>query len=229
MKARLKRMAYIAKEKQMVVGSEQGNDFASKDIAYAHGLETPVIAWGDPDMRKNKQSPYYVGGYWAEDGKIPDSNGKQVPIKNLYKRIYLDPTYSLPLYKLVYNDSMVTTHHWEWGSLKIKNEIKNRMQYEFLYNVPPLYNLNKQKWDEDKNKIITHVKEWSLFNRKAIKKPMTGFKILSKDRLVQSTEFGRNLRVVSNFSNKAFQYNNETIQAKSVVIYEGNTKKVYKP
>ena len=36
----------------MVVGSEGGNDFASSTIAFAHGIETPVIKWDDEDMRK---------------------------------------------------------------------------------------------------------------------------------------------------------------------------------
>ena len=55
LKARLKRMDYIAQEKGMVVGSEGGNDFASSTIAFAHGIETPVIKWDDEDMRKTKQ------------------------------------------------------------------------------------------------------------------------------------------------------------------------------
>ncbi|MGZ9816718.1 glycoside hydrolase [Peribacillus simplex] len=229
MKARLKRMDYIAKEKHMVVGSEGGNDYTSNVIAFAHGLETPVIKWGDPDMRENKNSPYYVGGYWSQKGTVPERYSKRVPIKELYKHIYLDPAYSLPLYKLVYNDSVITTHHWEWGSLKIKVMVDERRLYEFLYNVPPLYHLDKQEWDENKDMIVSHVKDWSPFHRKAVTKQMTGFKILSKNRLVQSTEFDKNLKVVANFSDKDFIYNNETIQAKSVVIYEGNSKKVYEP
>ena len=55
LKARLQRMDYISQEKGMVVGSEGGNDFASSTIAFAHGIETPVIKWDDEDMRKTKQ------------------------------------------------------------------------------------------------------------------------------------------------------------------------------
>lgn len=52
MKAKLARMDYIRDEKKLVIGSETGNDFASRSIAFAHGSETPVIKWADPDMRK---------------------------------------------------------------------------------------------------------------------------------------------------------------------------------
>ena len=58
---------------------------------------------------------------------------------------------------------------------------------------------------------------------------MTSFEILSKDRLVQSSTFGENLTVVANFSNDNFKYKEDTIKAKSLIIYDGNNKIVYKP
>nr|WP_152570616.1 glycoside hydrolase [Paenibacillus tyrfis] len=222
MKARLERMAYIANEKKMVVGSETGNDFASGVIAFAHGLETPVIKWGDPDMRVNKSSEYYVGGYYSTQGGIPERYRKQVPVKELYKRIYIDPAYSLPLYKLVYNDSVITTHHWEWGSFKIKDAVVERMMTEFLYNVPPLYHLDQQQWAKDKQTIAAYLKEWAPFHQQAVTRPMTGFRILTPDRLVQSTAFGSDLKVIANYS--AADYRDEqgtVIKPRTVVIYEG--------
>ncbi|MBH5317831.1 glycoside hydrolase [Paenibacillus sp. GSMTC-2017] len=226
MKARLERMAYIANEKGMVVGSETGNDFASGTIAYAHGLETPVIKWSDPDMRKNKTSQYYVGGYYSPTGGIPERYRKQVPIKDLYKKIYIDPTYSLPLYKLVYNNSVITTHHWEWGSYKIKDAVVERMMMEFLYNVPPLYHLDGQEWEKDKKRIAAYLKDWTPFHQKAVTRPMTGFHTLTPDRLVQKTNFGSDMKVIANFSDSDYKDDQgTTIKPQSIVIYEGRIKK----
>ncbi|MBO1626176.1 glycoside hydrolase [Bacillus arachidis] len=227
LKARLQRMDYIGKEKHMVVGSEGGNDFASNVIAFAHGIETPVIKWDDEDMRQNKTSPYYVGDYWSSNGATPERYSKTVPIKPLYQHIYLDSVYSLPLYKLVYNDSVITTHHWEWGSLKIKDEVGNRMLSELLYNVPPLYHIDKDTWNTNKDMIVSYVNIWSDFHQKAVTKPMTNFKILSEDRLVQCTEFGEDMKVIVNFSNKSFKYKGEEIKGKTAVIYDGHSKKVW--
>ncbi|UNK20993.1 glycoside hydrolase [Paenibacillus sp. N3/727] len=222
--ARLNRMDYIAKEKHMVIGSEGGHDFASSTIAFAHGIETPVIKWNDKDMRENKESPYYVGGYGAAQGSIPERYVKQVPVKELYQHVYLDPAYSLPLFKLVYNNSVITTHHWEWGSLKIKDEVGSRMLYELLYNVPPLYHLDSQEWDSHKELISSYLKVWSPFHAKAVAKEMTGFKVLTPDRLVQSAEYGPNLKVVVNFSNKDLKHGHDILKAKSAVIYDGKKR-----
>ncbi|CAM4112589.1 hypothetical protein BAMA_13655 [Bacillus manliponensis] len=229
LQARLARMDYIAKEKGMVVGSEGGNDFASEVIAFAHGIETPVIKWGDEDMRKNKTSPYYVGAYWSAKQNIPERYAKQVPVKDEYKEIYLNPVYSVPLYKLVYNDSVITTHHWEWGSMKIKDEVGNRMLNELLYNIPPLYHLDSQEWNEHKEAIIHHVQTWEAFHKKAVTEEMSNFTYLSDDRLVQSAQYGEDLKVIVNFSNNEFKSKNETIPAKSAIIYDHGKKNVYRP
>ncbi|MDK8182881.1 glycoside hydrolase [Paenibacillus sp. UMB4589-SE434] len=228
MQARLARMEYISKEKRMVIGSEGGNDFASRVIAFAHGLETPVIKWSDKDMRENKSSPYYIGGYWSAQGGIPERYAKEVPIKGLYQRIYVDPTYSLPLFKLVYNDSVITTHHWEWGSLKIKDEAAERMLYELLYNVPPLYHLDKEQWESHQDMIKTYLDVWSPFHAKAVTKEMTQFKVLSKDRLLQTAKYGEDIQVIVNFSKKDVQYEQEAIPAMSAVMKDGKSRTVFK-
>ncbi|PRZ12500.1 glycosyl hydrolase family 101 [Laceyella sediminis] len=227
LQARLKRMNVIATRYRMVVGSEGGNDFASRVIAFAHGIETPVIAWSDKDMRQHKQSPYYIGAYWSQQGGTPDRFGKPVPIKERYQHIYLDPVYSIPLYKLVYNDSVITTHHWEWGSLKIKGEVSDRMLKELLYNVPPLYHVDERSWQKDKELISAFIKVWSPFHREAVQRELTSFNTLSPDRLVQETRFGKDMRVIANFSTHAYSYQGETIPAKSAVIYTGTQKQIF--
>lgn len=224
--ARLERLSYMANDKGMVVGSEGGNDYASGVIAFAQGIESPVIAWGDPDMRDKKDSPYYVGGYYAANG-IPDRYGKQVPIKSLYESVYIDPAYSLPLYKLVYNDAVITTNHWEWGSDKIKGDVPERMLYELLYNVPPLYHLDRAAWNKQKAGILTFLNVWSPFHEQAVMRKMSAFSVLSEDRLVQSATYGDDLKVTVNFSDRDYASGSETIPAQSAVIVTGKQRQVF--
>ncbi|NQF16173.1 glycoside hydrolase [Brevibacillus sp. HB1.3] len=227
LKAKLARMDYIRDEKKLVIGSETGNDFASRSIAFAHGIETPVIKWADPDMRKNKQSPYYVGGYWSPAGEVPERYAKQVPIKEEYRHVYIDPAYSLPLYKLVYNHAVITSHHWEWGSLKIKDEVGTRMLKELLYNVPPLYHLDKKMWDTNQALITNYLKVWSPFHKKAVQQEMTDYRVLSEDRLVQKSVYGEDLQVIANFSEQDFTYEGQVVKARSALIMNGNDKQTF--
>lgn len=229
LKARLNRISYIRDSKNMVVGSEGGNDFASTTIAFAHGIETPAFSWMDNDMKKNKDSKYYVGRYYSPTGGVPEVFAKQVPVKDFYKKIFISPKYSVPLFRLVYNDSVVTSHQWLWGTFKIKDEVGSRMMKEVLYNTAPMYHIDKAEWKKHKDDIINHNKVWSEFNKKAINKPMTEFKILTNDKMVQTTCYGDNLRVVANFSNNDFKYNKDNIKANSLIIYDGNKKTIYKP
>ncbi|MGE7624202.1 glycoside hydrolase [Viridibacillus sp. NPDC096237] len=227
--ARIKRMEYLQKEWGMVVGTEGGNDFVNKTIAFAHGIETPSFSWMDEDMGKNKESNYYVGRYYSSTGGVPELFSKQIPVKDKYKKLFLDSNYTIPLYKLVYNDSVITTYWWGWGTLKIEDEIENRMLYEILYNVPPLYHIDKHEWEKYKTTIINHSKVWSNFSKKAIKEEMTDYKILSDDRLVQMTEYGEDLSVIANFSEDETIAQGEKIPGKSVLIIDGKDKSIYTP
>ncbi|MBC1457618.1 hypothetical protein HB850_07600 [Listeria newyorkensis] len=213
----VKRLDYLNK-KGFVIGSEGGNDYAASDIAFAHGLETPVIKWDDPDMRENEDSPYFIGKYASMDGSIPTRYSKIVPIKEEYKPIYTSPVYSIPLFKLVYNRSVITTHHWEWDSYKIKGQTGERRLKEYLYNTPPLFHLDEANWKLHQADITANMKNWTPFQQEALRHEMTNFQTLDTDRLVQKTEFGSDLQVIANFSSKDFQSEKLTIPAHSALI-----------
>ncbi|WP_348922297.1 glycoside hydrolase [Enterococcus rotai] len=224
---RLKRMSYFD-QNGLVVGSEGGNDFASKEMVFAHGIETPVIMWSDPDMRENKESEYYVGSYAALDGGIPSKYKKVVPIKEEYKAIYTDPVYSLPLYKLVYNRSVITSHQWEWDSHKIKGQVGERRMKEYLYNTPPMMHLDKAAWEEHKQDISENAKIWSPFQKAALQHEMTDFKVLTDDRLVQKTEFGENLSVIANFSDQDYEADGLKVTGQTALIIHDGKETVVK-
>lgn len=58
---------------------------------------------------------------------------------------------------------------------------------------------------------------------------MTEFKFLSEDRLIQMSKFGDNLKVVANFSDNEYKYDNDIIKSNSLIIYEGSKKVNYTP
>ena len=223
MRARLARISWIRDTHDMVVGSERGAAYSAAVLHFAHGMTVPVIGWGDPDM-KSKTSPYYVGGYWPPEG--PAVHIKQVPLKPNYLYHYYDPRFRLPLYQIVFHDSVITTHHWGSGSLKFENAIATLALLELLYNVPPLYHLNIAEFEKHKAWIKEHYAFFSPLHRKIGGQAMTDFAWLSHDRQIQRTEFGDTVEIFANFGADAFEYEGMVIPARSVVARWMNTGKV---
>ena len=223
---RIERIKYVSDEKNMVVGTEGGNDFINPYVAFSHGIELNPFAWMDPDM-KNKESEYYVGAYYSPTGGVAKMFSKQIPLKEYFREIFLSSKYSIPLYKLVYNDSVITTYWWGWGTLKFVDDIETRMLYEVLYNIPPLYHLDKEEWEKHKDIIVNHSKVWSDFSKKVINKEMTKFEKLSDN--VQMTQYGDSIKVVANFSDEIYEYENKKIKSKSLLIIDGENIYEYIP
>ena len=184
---------------------------------------TPVIGWGDPDM-KDKNSPYYIGGYWPPEG--PAIHVKQVPLKSRYFYLYYDPRFRLPLYQIVFHDSVVTTHHWHSGSLKFKNAVDTSALLELLYNVPPLYHLNTARFAKHKAWIKRHYALFSPLHRQIGGKTMTDFEWLSDDKQVQRTEFGDTVEIFANFGTERFEYEDMAIPGRSVAARWIDTGKI---
>jgi len=215
MDARLARMAWIRDTYRLVVGSEGGAAYAAPVIHFAHGMMTPVFGWGDPELYKDKESPYYLGAYWPPDG--PAVFMKQVPLKEVYRPVYFDPRYRLPLYETAFHDSVVATHHWSGGSLKFQDQAETVALLELLYGVPPLYHLNLAQFEKHGDEIAAHYRFFSPLHRRIGLLPLTDFEWLTPDRLVQRTVFGDDVEVVANFSDVAFEHGGTSVPPRSVV------------
>lgn len=229
MEARLDRMAFIRDSYDMVIGSEGGNDFAAPVIAFAHGIELQSFSWMDKDMKENRESPYYLGNYYSPSGGVAERFSQRIPLKEKYRTLFLDPAFDVPLYRLVYNDCVITASHWDWSTFKIEGATGDRMIREILYNVPPLYHLDAREWEEYKEDIVRHTAVWSDFARKAVTREMTGFRWLTEDGLVQETSYGSDRKVSANFSDQEFQNKEYSLPPHSVRIEMDGEVKIYIP
>jgi hypothetical protein len=205
---------WVAESEGLVVGSEDGNASTSQGILFAHGMQTPVIGWGDADMTSRAQSPWFVGNWFPPEK--PAVFFKSVPIKERYRAVHFDPTTRLPLYQAVFHGSVITTHHWLFDSLKSSNVRVQTELAQLLYNVPPLYHLSKDTM-HDRLKIIQKQDEFfrPLHERLATQ-AMIGFQWLTSDRLVQQTTFSDGTRLVANFDDKAREMGGRSFAAHSV-------------
>jgi len=215
MNARLARISWIRDMYKLVIGSEGGAGYAVPMMHFAHGMMTPVIGWGDPELRKDRKSKYYLGGYWPPDG--PAIFVKQVPLKEKYRHFYFDPQFRLPLYETVFHDSVVATHQWGYGSLKFKDQLDTVELLELLYNVPPLYHMNLKEFKKHKERMKAHYDFFSPLHRELGLLPMTDFAWLTPDRMVQRTVFGNLVEMVANFGMKDFNYQGKLIPKRSIL------------
>ena len=216
MAARDDRMAWIAKTFHAVVGSEGGVWYAAPVIHFSHGMTTGVVGWGDKDMN-DRNSPYYVGGYWPPDG--PAILLKSVPLKDKFIKLDIDPRYRLPLFETAFHDSVISTEEEGSGTLKFSNVQGTRILTELLYNSPPMYHLNQAQWAKDQAVIKRQYAFFSPLHREAALLPMTDFQWLTPDRSVQQTTFGQQLSMVANFSDKPFTFHDVAIPPQSILAY----------
>lgn len=213
--ARRRRLTFAA-SLGLVVGSEGGSALFAPQIAFAHGMTTQPFAWMVPEM-KDKAASYYRGNYWPPE--TPSLYFTPVRLKPEVARFVADPRFRLPLYEIALHDSVVATHHWEYGSLKFADQRETTALLQLLYAVPPLYHLNAAVLDRDLPVIATYDRVFRPLHERVFTRPMTDFAVLSPDRLLQRSSFGDGTTVTVNFDVKPRALpDGETLPAQSARI-----------
>lgn len=195
------RCAWIRDTYGAVIGSEGCSAGMAGTLAFAQGVLTPVIGWGDPELTA-RDSKYWLGGYYPPNE--PRIFFQPVPLKEKYRRLYYDPAVRLPLFETVFHDSVVATHHWSSPSLKFPEVAGTVELLELLYNVPPLYHLNREVFAKQKVAIKRHYDFFSPLHRELALQPLTDFRWLTADKLVQTVSFGDQIEITANFSQQTF-------------------------
>lgn len=207
---------------KLPAGSEDGNAVTAQGILFAHGMQTPVLGWGDRAMTKDKQSPYYVGNWYPPEQ--PAVFFKTVPLNEPFRTVYFDPSMRLPLYQAVFHGSVITTHHWLFDSLKLSNVRAESELAQLLYNVPPLYHLSAATLKQRIPLIQRQDRFFRPLHERLATQAMTDFRWLTADRQVQQTTFADGTRLVANFA----AGDKEGYAGKSVTaLVEGEKPRVY--
>ena len=222
MQARISRMSWIRDTFGAVIGTEGCFAGMAPAIHFAHGVMTPVIGWGDPDL-SNKQSQYYLGAYYPPDE--PQVFFEPVPLKEEYRYIYFDPRFRLPLFQTVFHDSVIATHHWSFASLKTKDCARTVELLELLYQVPPLYHLNLAELQKRKAQLKRHYDFFSPLHRETARLPMTDFRWLTPDGTVQRAVFGNRIELIANFGTAAFRFGDLALAGESILVNWRDTGK----
>ncbi|WPP00118.1 glycoside hydrolase [Pseudomonas sp. HR96] len=182
----------------LALGSEDGNAVTSRSIQYAHGMQTPVLGWGDQDLMKNRSSPFFLGAWYPPEE--PAIFFRQVALKEPYRTLHFAPQTRLPLYQAVYHGSIITSHHWNFDNLKLSNVRAENELTQLLYNVAPLYHLNSATLSRRLPIMARHAQFFRPLHQALATQPLLAFDWLSEDRLVQQTTFADGSRLLANFA-----------------------------
>lgn len=197
-------------------GSEGGNA-AADDILFAHGMQTPVIGWTDPDLQRNARSPYFLGAWYPEDE--PTKFFRPVPLKTPYAAIHFDPATRLPLYQAVYHGAVITTHHWLFDNLKLPNVSRDNTLVQLLYNVPPLFHLSSGTLARRLPEIVRYDAFFRPLHERLATQALVGFSWLTADRRVQCTVFEDGTRLLANFRETDYRWGGTLVPGGSVAAF----------
>ncbi|MFF7755653.1 glycoside hydrolase [Streptomyces sp. NPDC007971] len=197
---RLARMGWLSGDRKLVLGSESAGSWANGVLSFSHGSGTPV----DDRLWKLERDRTAWGGY-APAG-APAIFFKPVRLPADVAKAMYDPRYRVPLYQTVLHDSVISTERWELSWSKLPDQSRTRALLAMLYNVPLNLVLDKSELDRHGAQIAELQKYFGPLHKAAATRPMTGFRWLTPDHLVQRTTFGDGaLTVTANFSTTSYK------------------------
>lgn len=199
---------------QLPSGSEDGNATTAQGLLFAHGMQTPVIGWGDAQMAQPGAAEFFVGRWYPPEQ--PAVFFKPTRLKTDYRRLHFAPASRLPLYQAVFHGSVISSHHWLFDSLKLSNvRVENELS-QLLYNVPPLYHLSAATLDQRLPLIVRQERFFRPLHERLAQQALEAFDWLSEDRQVQQTTFSDGTRLLANFDSRPRESQGQTLPQQSI-------------
>ncbi|HEV7843278.1 MAG TPA: glycoside hydrolase [Pyrinomonadaceae bacterium] len=195
---KMERMRFVGEESRLVLGSERAAAWSAAVVHFSHGTETPHPGIMYALLRQRE----LFGGYRPAGRPRRFFNPIQAP-SDFAKAVY-DPAYRLPLYEIVFHDSLVATDRWEMSLVKFSNLVQARTLLQLLYNVPSLWSLDQKAIKEHGERIKALNEFFAPLHRRIGAKPLTQFRWLTIDRMVQQTRFADEVELTANFSERAY-------------------------
>ena len=220
---RLDRIRWLVENKSIPVGSEGAFFLFTPILSIVEGLIHPCIAsWDDEDMR-DPDSEYFPGRYWPP--YEPEIHFKQVPLKQGFYHLYIDPRFKLPLYEAVFHDSVIAIPR-DGGTRKFTNAQSTLELCHLLYQTPPFYHLSLQSGEAILDEARPLYRVFRATHEHSIDYPVADFAYLTDDRLVQRSVFGT-LQITANFRDTSVMIDGQTIPAMSAVLKNGEERWEY--
>ncbi|WP_405136792.1 glycoside hydrolase [Nocardia sp. NBC_01388] len=190
---RLDRMRWLA-ERGQVLGSEAAGAWAAPVLAFDHGAQNTI----SDEIWKLQRNRQVWGAYYPE--QAPQVFFKPVDLPANVVQSMFDPAYRVPLYETVLHDSLVNVDRWELSYYKLPQQQTMRALTAILNNTPLNFALDRATLTAHGPEIARLQQFFAPLHQAAGTLPMTDFRWLTDDHLVQRTVFGDGgLTVTANF------------------------------
>jgi len=184
-----------------VVGSERGKWWATATTHVFEGIGT-LIDYGGPYYGKG-DATHWAGPYLT----------KSPGYSELFLGYDLNPVRRVPLFQLVYHDSVYCTRRWNQDPGRAPDSWDRHDLMNILYGTSSLIFMHPKAgnvigtpdWEKVRGRYLQTYRNVCGWHEKIGFDEMTSHRFLSPDRLVQETRFSSGPGVVVNFGGSAWE------------------------
>lgn len=205
--ARNNLLNYIKNNNQLVIGSEEGYDFAFQNVDYGEGTMT---------MESIANSAYS----WSNSDYL---------LTQSYIANNIKPAIRVPLHGLTYHDVHIPTWWTGDGATRVPDYWDDKNLWNILYGTMPLYLPSGRKyWNENFEKFIDGYHLISAITRNVGYEKMTSHQFITTDWKVQKTTFANGWNIVANFDSLPYAWNGKVLAPKGFYASDEKGNEVYK-
>jgi hypothetical protein len=197
------------------LGGEWGAEYVNAHVAYVHGMMTLQRTWWGSGIEK-KGTIYYTGD-WRSNPRPTQMVGTRVA-NDKYLKYSINEYTRVPLYELVYHDAVVTSWRWEDGNHHTPEIWWKKDLFNMLYGSAPLWNLDRERWDEYKYTFIDSYKKVCPWLQQVAYDELVSHRFVTEDHKVQESVFSSGKKVIVNFGDSDSLVAGEVLKAKSFLI-----------
>ncbi len=197
------------------LGGEWGAEYVNAHVAYVHGMMTLQRTWWGSGIEK-KGTIYYTGD-WRSNPRPTQMIGTRVA-NDKYLKYSINEYTRVPLYELVYHDAVVTSWRWEDGNHHTPEIWWKKDLFNMLYGSAPLWNLDRERWEEYKYTFIDSYKKVCPWLLQIAYDEMISHRFVTNDHKVQESVFSSGKKLTVNFGDTDYSFEGKTIKAKGYLI-----------
>jgi hypothetical protein len=198
------------------IGGEWGAEFVNAHVSYVHGMMTLQRTWWGSGIEK-KGTIYYTGD-WRSNPRPTQMIGTRVA-NDKYLKYSINEYTRIPLYELVYHDAVVTSWRWEDGNHHTPEIWWKKDLFNILYGSAPLWNLDRERWEEYKYTFIESYKNVCPWLQQIASDEMVSHRFVSSDHKVQESVYSSGKKVVVNFGDADVEIDGQTVKSKGFKSY----------